>query len=876
MTAGRLNGLSAGVRQLFSNMPNDKILSKEEEATKRASEIEKQNIRLFYGGSEGITADHPSDEYRMSQLQKYMSEAMRIYEQKLQEREALEQTKTAALSINGGKETVAIDQKNESFDYRDVSPLSVTYANYKYPLSKEVVVDTFGPRNGKIEDLGGARLSVSAPDQKDGYIDGLVSPLKESAPLIRFSSKSEDFKENLEKAMQSAFGDTVLWHYNNLSVFGNNDGSNYNSFKLDDADIDDTDTLIFKVKGGEKSFIEKDSPSITCYLLPDSKTLPEIKRMWSTNPAKFGIDFAENYSSIHPNSLYTFQDDYGFNLSNHEESYIVKSGDSVKFGDIDYALGESEFHQIDLRTGKENILRKDGFSDRPYSPISYGVLPDSIKIEQGKDDGVMLHVLSKEIDHTSDEGKIVQYDIPLSKDEIARIKNTDANSVLSNLEIIKKHFSDDFLENHPYFAENTIKEVSKQLHNPQKEQAIIDNSTWNEERKTPFTNRPQKILVSDQSMSAYANYLFQQEIDEKKLSFSSNVANTEKVNRVVSNLADAANEYLRRNGMTELADGIEWKSYLLHDSPNAAAYPGGRIRIGNSILPYMKDEDGLAAILGHEIGHVIGRHTAERYSNYISKKDSNQINSLLISPTNNVSHKEMAGYLASAVEASSLSEVRSNKCMEAEADRIGLMISAMAGYDPRKALTAWQRYNNVGSYIKDWDIKMNEKLNEIDIKTKDTTQKRFDELRKSMEEGEKKSQEQKQAQEQQQKEKSKEEQRKAEQARQQQEQQKQQEAQKEKESKSADQKKSGNKLAPVNVALAGLSLAELQELTKNHLSSLGPTMMGEKTITDEKTETKKEIVQESQNVGHILSQSLFEENMQKIDPQESQTQGIHL
>ncbi|MDD5862596.1 MAG: hypothetical protein PUD15_08620 [Prevotella sp.] len=67
-------------------MPNDKIVSKEEESIKRASEIEKQNVRLFYGGSEGITADHPSVEYRMSQFQKFMPEAMQIYEQKLQER----------------------------------------------------------------------------------------------------------------------------------------------------------------------------------------------------------------------------------------------------------------------------------------------------------------------------------------------------------------------------------------------------------------------------------------------------------------------------------------------------------------------------------------------------------------------------------------------------------------------------------------------------------------------------------------------------------------------------------------------------------------------------------------------------------------------
>ncbi|MDD5862595.1 MAG: hypothetical protein PUD15_08615 [Prevotella sp.] len=145
-----------------------------------------------------------------------------------------------------------------------------------------------------------------------------------------------------------------------------------------------------------------------------------------------------------------------------------------------------------------------------------------------------------------------------------------------------------------------------------------------------------------------------------------------------------------------------------------------------------------------------------------------------------------------------------------------------------------------------------------------------EEQRKSADDAEKKTQEQKQAQEQQEK---LEKQRKSEQVRQQAEQQK---AQKVKESKADDKKKSGRKLTPVTVTLAGVSLAELREMTKTHLASLGPTMMGEKTITNDRTVTREETVQESQSIGHMLTQSLFEENMQKIDQQESQTQGIHL
>src|SRR3990170_76298 len=122
---------------------------------------------------------------------------------------------------------------------------------------------------------------------------------------------------------------------------------------------------------------------------------------------------------------------------------------------------------------------------------------------------------------------------------------------------------------------------------------------------------------------------------------------------------------------------------------NAFALPGGKVAVYTGILPITRDEDGLAAVLGHEIGHVIARHGGERVSQQMLVNVGLETTMVALSRCNPATVQAVASLLGAGATVGVL--LPWSRAQESEADRLGLILMAKAGYDPHAARDLWVR-----------------------------------------------------------------------------------------------------------------------------------------------------------------------------------------
>lgn len=135
----------------------------------------------------------------------------------------------------------------------------------------------------------------------------------------------------------------------------------------------------------------------------------------------------------------------------------------------------------------------------------------------------------------------------------------------------------------------------------------------------------------------------------------------------------------------------EWEFVLFDDdSPNAFALPGGKVGVYTGILPITKNEAGLATVIGHEVAHAVARHGAERMSQSMAVQLGGTVLSAALGADGGVTRDlALQAYGLGAQVGVMLPYSRTH---ELEADQLGILYMARAGYDPREAIEFWKRF----------------------------------------------------------------------------------------------------------------------------------------------------------------------------------------
>ncbi|MBP3767458.1 MAG: M48 family metallopeptidase [Prevotella sp.] len=205
----------------------------------------------------------------------------------------------------------------------------------------------------------------------------------------------------------------------------------------------------------------------------------------------------------------------------------------------------------------------------------------------------------------------------------------------------------------------------------------------------PITGRKQNLIVSDEQVLSLSTQQYQQYMASAKK--STNAANTAMVQRVGKNLANAVVSYLNANGLGTEVSQYQWEFNLVQDKQiNAFCMPGGKIVVYEGLLPVTQDEASLAVVLGHEIAHAVAKHSAERLSNAYKQQYGMQILGAVAAGMGASSTAVQLGQIVANAGGQFFTAGFSRK-QESEADHMGLIFAAMAGYDPQVAVNFWQR-----------------------------------------------------------------------------------------------------------------------------------------------------------------------------------------
>lgn len=204
----------------------------------------------------------------------------------------------------------------------------------------------------------------------------------------------------------------------------------------------------------------------------------------------------------------------------------------------------------------------------------------------------------------------------------------------------------------------------------------------------PLTGRTHRISVSDEQVLSLSNQEYTKYMASAKK--STNATNTAMVQRVGKRLATAVETYLKNNGFANDVKNYQWEFNLVQDnSANAFCMPGGKIVVYEGLLPYTQNETSLAIVLGHEIAHAVAKHSAEQ----LTKQQNQQTGTSILGTVLNQAVGSGVGNVASAVAGQyfSFRNLKYSRDNETEADYMGLIFAAMAGYDPQQAIPFWQR-----------------------------------------------------------------------------------------------------------------------------------------------------------------------------------------
>jgi predicted Zn-dependent protease len=209
----------------------------------------------------------------------------------------------------------------------------------------------------------------------------------------------------------------------------------------------------------------------------------------------------------------------------------------------------------------------------------------------------------------------------------------------------------------------------------------------------PFTNRKQLNILPESEMITMGLASYDEFMKENPP--STDRSNSALVKEVGSTLSNAVEYYFAANGLETRLDGYKWEYSLVSSTvPNAFCLPGGKVVVYSGILPYTADKNGMAVVLSHEIAHAVARHGNERMSQQLLLQFGNvALNEAVKNKPEETKNIYNTVYGVGAQMGVVLPYSRDN---ELEADKLGLIFMALAGYDPNSSIGFWERMSASG------------------------------------------------------------------------------------------------------------------------------------------------------------------------------------
>lgn len=208
------------------------------------------------------------------------------------------------------------------------------------------------------------------------------------------------------------------------------------------------------------------------------------------------------------------------------------------------------------------------------------------------------------------------------------------------------------------------------------------------------TGRNQLNLVSNEELIPMAAQQYDEVI--KKGPLSTNAEQTAMIRRVGNNIQHAVEQYMANAGRSSELSMFKWEFNLIDDpkTVNAWCMPGGKVAFYTAILPICKDETGVAIVMGHEVAHAIANHGRERMSQQMAAQMGLNVLSVALGQNPTMSQDLLLQAVGAGTE---LGMLKFSRQHESEADHMGLIFMAMAGYDPNQAPLFWERMSSMSA-----------------------------------------------------------------------------------------------------------------------------------------------------------------------------------
>lgn len=204
----------------------------------------------------------------------------------------------------------------------------------------------------------------------------------------------------------------------------------------------------------------------------------------------------------------------------------------------------------------------------------------------------------------------------------------------------------------------------------------------------PITGRQQLSLVSSAQLNSLSFQAYRDFLSKNTVIRGTPQANM--VQRVGFNIQKAVERFMAQQNRSSQLNGYAWEFNLVQDNhKNAWCMPGGKVVVYSGILPVTANESGLAVVMGHEIAHAVANHGGERMSQGLLVQMGGMALSTALARRPQQTQELFLNLFGAGAQVGIL--LPYSRLQESEADRLGTIFMAMAGYDPRSAVAFWQR-----------------------------------------------------------------------------------------------------------------------------------------------------------------------------------------